>query len=419
MPDDDSGPDDESRMTNAREPSSDERRRAVCAVMGKGPTLVRFAARYTASIEDAEDVYQRAMEIALTKAPTVAPDEFLAWLYTVIRHEAFSVVHNRHREPVGKQEDIASTDSLAAEGSSPERAAEWRERYRGVRDAMDTLSDQQRTCVMLQSTGLSYEQIAHLTGFTRRQIERSISRGRRRLALWEDKLATGQACEQLRPALDRLVSGEASARERQRAEKHTAACAACRASLARARAMKHTLSGLVPVAVLMSVGHTAVSADPGATLDLGERVALSAAARLAHVFGPLGELPVIGIGRATAGTGAVILACLAAMPLLGNARPPDQPPPPAEPELAVTFGPEVPAQKQRLPTAPTAAVAPARTPAKRAKRPSPAVAKAPPARVTSPPPGSTSRRPAPPVPKHRVAPPLPRPPPSARAEFSP
>ena len=61
---------------------------AVCDAMSSAPGLVRYAARYTRSLQDAEDAYQRAMEIALTRAPTVEPQRFMAWLRTVVRNEA-------------------------------------------------------------------------------------------------------------------------------------------------------------------------------------------------------------------------------------------------------------------------------------------------------------------------------------------
>ncbi len=47
-------------------PTAEQRRAAACLAMSKAPGLIRFAARYTRSLHDAEDAYQRSMEIALT-----------------------------------------------------------------------------------------------------------------------------------------------------------------------------------------------------------------------------------------------------------------------------------------------------------------------------------------------------------------
>ena len=76
-------------------PSADERRAAVIRAMAQAPGLVRFAARYTSSIHDAEDAYQRAMEIALRQAPVTGDRDFIAWLHSVIKNEARSIVRDR------------------------------------------------------------------------------------------------------------------------------------------------------------------------------------------------------------------------------------------------------------------------------------------------------------------------------------
>src|SRR3954451_9228659 len=53
--------------------------------------LLATARRYSATPEDAEDAYQRGVEILLTKAPTTREAELLPWLRTVVKHEAFAV----------------------------------------------------------------------------------------------------------------------------------------------------------------------------------------------------------------------------------------------------------------------------------------------------------------------------------------
>src|SRR6476619_143238 len=53
--------------------------------------LLATARRYSATPEDAEDAYQRGVEILLTKAPTTTEADLLPWLRTVVKHEAFAV----------------------------------------------------------------------------------------------------------------------------------------------------------------------------------------------------------------------------------------------------------------------------------------------------------------------------------------
>ena len=53
----------------AGESEPDARRRLCLAAMAGAPGLLRYAARFAPSLEDAEDAYQRGMEVALTKGP--------------------------------------------------------------------------------------------------------------------------------------------------------------------------------------------------------------------------------------------------------------------------------------------------------------------------------------------------------------
>src|SRR5436853_3082820 len=53
--------------------------------------LLATARRYSICPQDAEDAYQRGVEILLTKAPSTREDELLPWLRTVVKHEAFAV----------------------------------------------------------------------------------------------------------------------------------------------------------------------------------------------------------------------------------------------------------------------------------------------------------------------------------------
>src|SRR5918996_2268659 len=57
----------------------------------RGGEIVAAARRYAATPEDAEDAYQRSLEILLRKAPTVDEDQLLPWLKTVVKHEAYAL----------------------------------------------------------------------------------------------------------------------------------------------------------------------------------------------------------------------------------------------------------------------------------------------------------------------------------------
>jgi len=73
------------------------KRAAVEIVTRYEPALRRTARRYSLCADDAEDAFQRALEILLTKAPTTDPRELIRWTQTVTKHEALAVRRSREQ----------------------------------------------------------------------------------------------------------------------------------------------------------------------------------------------------------------------------------------------------------------------------------------------------------------------------------
>src|SRR6185295_7528149 len=103
------------------------------------------ARRYSLDADDAEDAYQRALEIVLTKAPTTDPRELIRWTQTVTKHEAMAVRQSRERL-LGYRgrstEDGANSDPIAqlpARGGGPDEQAERREAIARSREALQAL----------------------------------------------------------------------------------------------------------------------------------------------------------------------------------------------------------------------------------------------------------------------------------------
>ncbi len=286
--------------------------------MGSAPGLLRFASRYTRSLHDAEDAYQRAMEIALTRAPVVEPRRYMAWLHTVLRNEALAVSRARRREGPGAEADVAETCGEQVHDAVPlDALAEWRERYRAIQDGLAGLTDAQRTCLMLQAAGVSYEDIRSLTGFTLRKVERSVLEGRRSLAAWEIRLASGEACGRLDEAIDRVARGVASARERRSVGRHVRHCGPCRATLRTRRDANEWLGALVPLALIGSA--PLGIADPSPAIAWWERVAGGATVRAGHMVQLALEMPSAALAKVGAGTAAVAIAGAAGGPMVVDA----------------------------------------------------------------------------------------------------
>src|ERR687893_2783977 len=107
---------------------------ALALLARHGAQILATARRYAATPEDAEDAYQRGMEILLTKAPSTREEELIPWLRTVVKHEAFALRRQRERHsPV--TDDGELRDRPAASAVTHEQA-EQLERLRQGAEAL-------------------------------------------------------------------------------------------------------------------------------------------------------------------------------------------------------------------------------------------------------------------------------------------
>jgi RNA polymerase sigma factor (sigma-70 family) len=294
--------------------------------MAGAPGLVRFAARYTRSLHDAEDAYQRAMEIALTRAPSVEPKRFAAWLHTVLRNEALAVAAARRREGPAPAEDVADTVAgRDADGGETHAVVEWRERYRSLQDALASLTVSQRVCVMLMSAGASYAEIAGITGFSLRKVERSVLEGRARLHAWELRLASGEECDRLRPVLERVADRSATQAEARTIARHVRHCRACRALLRSRRQSFDGLASLVPPILLLGSATGGPAIDPSHILGFWDRLAGGVTVRAGHAWQTMLDVPSLTATKVGAGAAAAVLAGATGAPYLVDALGPEAP----------------------------------------------------------------------------------------------
>src|SRR5262249_7003185 len=131
--------------------------------------LKRTARRFSLDADDAEDAYQRALEIVLTKAPTTDPRELIRWTQTVTKHEALAVRRNRERL-LGKRPlsgaDGAPIDPLALVPSptdGPDDQVERREDVARSREALRMLKPAELRALSLLAEGYSYAEIGDIT----------------------------------------------------------------------------------------------------------------------------------------------------------------------------------------------------------------------------------------------------------------
>src|SRR3954454_7247226 len=212
--------------------------------------LLATARKYSAAPEDAEDGYQRGVEILLTKAPTTRETELLPWLRTVVKHEAFAVRKSSGRVALADDEEIAALDA----GAWTDDQAERFERLRVGAEAMASLKPQEIRCLLLKAEGLSYQEICEATGWSYTKVNRCITEGRRAFLKRVAGIESGAECERLAPLISKVADGEADAAEMRTVRPHLKGCLACKATLREYRATPTRLAGLVPPVVAMAGG---------------------------------------------------------------------------------------------------------------------------------------------------------------------
>jgi RNA polymerase sigma factor (sigma-70 family) len=340
-----------------------------------GSQILATARRYAATPEDAEDAYQRAFEILLTKAPTTSEEELVPWLKTVVKHEAFALRRQRDRHsPVTDNGELGDRGTPAA---ATHDQAERLERLHQGAEALRRLKPQEMRALLLKAEGYSYAEIGEITGWSYTKVNRCLTEGRQALSVRLAGIEGGVECDNFTPLLSALVDGEASAEELARLRPHMKTCLSCRARLKEFRAAPTRVAALVPPAALVTTTATAASGARG----LWESVLGAAQQKV----GVLGERTHAAVELATGQKVAAVAASAAA--LAGGGTAVDQlarhEPPPAPQTVETT-----PA-KQEIPVAPAPApdpVAEQPVPTDSAPAPDPAPGPSPPPPPPPPPP---------------------------------
>jgi RNA polymerase sigma factor (sigma-70 family) len=211
----------------------------------------RTARRYSICAADADDAYQRSLEILLTKAPTADRAELRPWLHTVIKHEALAL--RRQRERSVASEHASPDDTTAVPERGPDEAAGDRERVRHTAEALGGLKPNELQCLVLKALGYSYDEIATRTGFSWTKVNRSLTEGRRRFFASFGEISSGDRCERFRPLLSAVCDGQAGHEDERVVRAHLSACQSCRAALRAYRSAPARLAELFPPAAILPV----------------------------------------------------------------------------------------------------------------------------------------------------------------------
>jgi RNA polymerase sigma factor (sigma-70 family) len=296
------------------------RKRAVVELIARHEqALRRTARRYSICADDAEDAYQRALEIVLTKAPTDDLGQLIRWTQTVTKHEALAVRRNRERmlaspppaAEAGRDESPDWVALIPAQSDGPAERAERREAIARSREALQALKPQELRALTLLAEGYSYAEIGEITGYSQTKINRCLAEGRERFRRLLSRSEGGERCADLRPVLSAFCDGEAGGEEVAALREHLRACAHCRSALRAYRAAPSAAAALAPA---LPLAHALLGRVHEALGRLASRVqgAAHAASGLSAGGGGAGAAALGKAAAVCAATAGGAAACMAA-----------------------------------------------------------------------------------------------------------
>jgi RNA polymerase sigma factor (sigma-70 family) len=214
-------------------------------VAAHADSLLRTARRYSLCADDAQDAYQRGLEILMRHAHRLDADRAGGWLHTVVKREAMAINRSRRRFVGGEEVDLDAVETRTS--PSPEEHVLGFERVARSAEALQRLKPQEVRALWLKAMGNSYQEICDQTGWTYTKVNRCLAEGRKSFLARYAGIEAGEECERWAPVLSSMVDGEATAQEMLDIRPHLRNCAGCRAALRELRGSTAPLTALFPV----------------------------------------------------------------------------------------------------------------------------------------------------------------------------
>jgi RNA polymerase sigma-70 factor (ECF subfamily) len=156
----------------------------------------------------AADVAQDAFITAFRRLETFRGGNFKSWILRIATNQCYDELRRLKRRPADSMQDLPDADSddgpaLPDDSDLPEDVAEQNELNRAIAQCIQSLGDDQRAVLVLSDVeGMSYQEVAEITGANLGTIKSRLSRAR---AAVRDCL---QAVQELLPSAFRLTTNE-------------------------------------------------------------------------------------------------------------------------------------------------------------------------------------------------------------------
>ncbi len=150
--------------------------------------VYNLAFRIMGDEASASDVTQEAFISAYKHMQSFRGESFKSWIYRIVTNACYDELRRRKRRPATSLEGLVDGSDteleydIPDESASPEDRVEQRELADAIQAGIDTLPPDQRVTLVLSDVqGMSYEEIAAITGVSLGTVKSRLSRARAKL----------------------------------------------------------------------------------------------------------------------------------------------------------------------------------------------------------------------------------------------
>jgi len=233
---------DESQGDHGR--GADAQELILRTIAAHADSLLRTARRHSICVDDAQDAYQRAIEIFMGRAHRLDAVRAPGWLHVVVKREAQALRRERQRLLMSAEVDL---DGQIADQPTPEERALSFDMVNRSAEALKRLKPQELRALWLRAQGHSYSDIGAITGWSYTKVNRCLTEGRHSFLERYEDIESGEECRRWLGVLSAIADGEATPEQVAGVRPHLRNCPACRATLKALRDSSAPLSALLPV----------------------------------------------------------------------------------------------------------------------------------------------------------------------------
>ena len=214
-------------------------------VAAHADSLLRTARRFSLCPDDAQDAYQRALEIFMAHAERLDPKRAPGWLHVVVKREAQAIRRSRQKLVASDDPDLDAHEARSV--PTPDEQATNFDLMGCSAEALQRLKPQELRALWLRAQGHSYNEIGVLTGWSYTKVNRCLSEGRRNFLARYAEIESGAECARWLPIISAMVDGEATAEQLLDLRPHLRNCPGCRATLRALQDSSRPLAAVLPI----------------------------------------------------------------------------------------------------------------------------------------------------------------------------